>query len=214
MGSGRDLLVLSPPSCLVSANTTKALTDRRLAIPEAFSFLPVTIADAWSRAGGHEQLGAGTPAWFPPRPGAVQSNATEFGSNFGSSSSCRVPASSLPTPDLLRDAHRFPVRTPLTDGPLLARDPVRQRTGPDNFDNPGRYSGRGGRLRMIIGTTTDGRKACFPLGPMSVADFHTSFSDLIRQLGGNPRFDGRPNEIPDPVPFRDDRRTRPTTPRP
>jgi uncharacterized protein DUF5996 len=61
----------------------------------------------------------------------------------------------------------------------------------------------------IIGATTGGRKAGFPLGPMSVADFHTSFSDLIRQLGGDPRFDGRPNEVPDPVPFRDDRRTRP-----
>jgi Family of unknown function (DUF5996) len=61
----------------------------------------------------------------------------------------------------------------------------------------------------VIGATTDGHRAEFPLGPMSVADFHTRFLDLIRQLGGNPRFDGRTNEVPNPVPFRDDRQTRP-----
>jgi hypothetical protein len=61
----------------------------------------------------------------------------------------------------------------------------------------------------INGATTDGRTAEFPLGPMSVAEFHARFLNLIRQLGGNPRFDGRPNEVPDPVPFRDDRRPRP-----
>src|SRR5215470_16574739 len=61
----------------------------------------------------------------------------------------------------------------------------------------------------IIGATTDGRRASFPLGPMSVAEFHSRFLDLIRQLGGTAQFDGRPNEVPNPVPFRDDRRTRP-----
>jgi hypothetical protein len=61
----------------------------------------------------------------------------------------------------------------------------------------------------IISTTTDGRRAGFPLGPMSVAGFHARFLDLIGQLGGGPQFDGRPNEVPNPVPFRDDRQTRP-----
>jgi hypothetical protein len=61
----------------------------------------------------------------------------------------------------------------------------------------------------IIGVTTDGRRAGFSLGPMSVADFRARFLDLIGQLGGSPQFDGRPNEVPNPVPFRDDRRTRP-----
>jgi len=61
----------------------------------------------------------------------------------------------------------------------------------------------------IIGATTDGRKAGFPLGSMSVAEFHARFFDLIGQLGGNPRFDGRPNEVPNPIPFRDDRQTKP-----
>lgn len=61
----------------------------------------------------------------------------------------------------------------------------------------------------IIGATTEGRRAGFPLGPMSVAEFHARFLDLIGELGGTPEFDGRPNEVPNPVPFRDDRRTRP-----
>jgi hypothetical protein len=61
----------------------------------------------------------------------------------------------------------------------------------------------------VIGATTDGRRACFPLGPMTVAEFHARFLGLIGQLGGKPQFDGRPNEVPNPVPFRDDRQTRP-----
>jgi hypothetical protein len=61
----------------------------------------------------------------------------------------------------------------------------------------------------IRGTASDGRRAGFPLGPMSVADFHARFVELIEALGGTPKFDGRPNEVPDPVPFRDDRQTRP-----
>jgi hypothetical protein len=61
----------------------------------------------------------------------------------------------------------------------------------------------------IVGTSTDGRRAGFPLGPMSVAEFHARFLDLIRQLGGTAEFDARPNEVPNPIPFRDDRRARP-----
>jgi hypothetical protein len=61
----------------------------------------------------------------------------------------------------------------------------------------------------IVGTSTDGRRAGFPLGPMSVAEFHARFLDLIRQLGGTAQFDARPNEVPNPIPFRDDRRARP-----
>src|SRR6201986_1321235 len=37
--------------------------------------------------------------------------------------------------------------------------------------------------QAIIGMTTDGRRAGFPLGPMSVAEFHARFLDLIGQLG-------------------------------
>jgi Family of unknown function (DUF5996) len=60
-----------------------------------------------------------------------------------------------------------------------------------------------------IGATTDGRRAGFSLGLMSVAEFHARFLDLIGQLGGTPQFHGRPNEVPNRVPFRDDRQTRP-----
>jgi hypothetical protein len=33
--------------------------------------------------------------------------------------------------------------------------------------------------------------------------------DLVRSLGGTPDFDGRPNEVPDPIPFAQDREKRP-----
>ena len=61
----------------------------------------------------------------------------------------------------------------------------------------------------VIGTASDGRHASIPLGPMSVAEFHARFVEMIASLGGTPEFHGRPNEVPDPVPFRDDRQTRP-----
>ena len=61
----------------------------------------------------------------------------------------------------------------------------------------------------VTGAATDGRQARFPLGPMSVADFHARLRDLVRTLGGTPEFDGRPNEVPDPIPFAQDREKRP-----
>jgi hypothetical protein len=61
----------------------------------------------------------------------------------------------------------------------------------------------------VIGEAADGRRAEIPLGPMSVADFHARFRDLVVHLGGTPRFNGRPNEIPDAIPFRDDQQIRP-----
>jgi len=61
----------------------------------------------------------------------------------------------------------------------------------------------------VIGHACDGRAAQFPLEPMSVARFHGLFIDLIGQLGGTPRFNGSPNELPDPVPFGDDHLQRP-----
>lgn len=48
-----------------------------------------------------------------------------------------------------------------------------------------------------------------PLAPMPVADFHRQFAQTIRDLGGNPVFHGRPNELPDPVPFAEDTASRP-----
>jgi hypothetical protein len=62
----------------------------------------------------------------------------------------------------------------------------------------------------VIGEAADGRRGEIPLGPMSVAGFHTQFRELVARLGGTPEFDGRPNEVADPIPFRDDRHTRPS----
>lgn len=61
----------------------------------------------------------------------------------------------------------------------------------------------------VIGRRTDGRTAGFPLGPMTVAEFHARFGELIRWLGGAPEFHDRPNEVANPIPFRDDRQPRP-----
>lgn len=61
----------------------------------------------------------------------------------------------------------------------------------------------------LVGEAADGRRAEFPLEPMSVAEFHDRFVGMIGRLGGDADFDGRPNEVPNPVPFREDRRSRP-----
>ena len=49
----------------------------------------------------------------------------------------------------------------------------------------------------------------FPLEPMTVADFHGKFIDIISELGGNATFNGRPNEVPEAVPFAEDDTARP-----
>jgi hypothetical protein len=62
---------------------------------------------------------------------------------------------------------------------------------------------------VVIGEAADGRRADIPLGPMSVADFQARFRELVEKLGGTPEFDGRPNEVADALPFRDDKQMRP-----
>ena len=61
----------------------------------------------------------------------------------------------------------------------------------------------------VVGCATDGRSGRIPLGPTTVAEFHTRFMELLAWLGATPRLDGRPNEVPDPVPFAEDRAERP-----
>lgn len=61
----------------------------------------------------------------------------------------------------------------------------------------------------VVGRATDGRIARFSLEPMSVAYFHGRALDLIRTLGGTPEFHGRPNEIPEAIPFAEDKMERP-----
>jgi len=61
----------------------------------------------------------------------------------------------------------------------------------------------------VRGAAANGRSASFRLEAMSVSDFHERFLTLIRFIGGTPKFDGRPNEVPDPVPFTGDHAARP-----
>jgi len=65
------------------------------------------------------------------------------------------------------------------------------------------------RSHVLIGEAADGRREEMPLGRMSVADFHGRFCELVGRLGGTPEFDGRPSEVPDPIPFREDHQVRP-----
>lgn len=65
------------------------------------------------------------------------------------------------------------------------------------------------RDHKVIGICGNGRQESFDLAPMTVATFHASFVQLIADLGGTPTFNGRPNEVPNPVPFAEDDRDRP-----
>ena len=65
------------------------------------------------------------------------------------------------------------------------------------------------QAHSIVGTNGSGRTESFALEPMTVASFHSRFVHMISALGGTPRFDGRPNEMSDPVPFREDHVDRP-----
>ena len=53
-------------------------------------------------------------------------------------------------------------------------------------------------------STSDGGVSGFALAPMSVATFHRRLAETLRGSGVDPTFDGRPNEIPDAVPFAED----------
>jgi len=61
----------------------------------------------------------------------------------------------------------------------------------------------------VIGTASDGRTARFPLAPTSVATFHGRFIELLRKIGADPAFHGRPSERADAVPFAEDDAERP-----
>ena len=61
----------------------------------------------------------------------------------------------------------------------------------------------------LIGRAGNGRVEEMQLGPATVAEFHAAFVAMLVRLGGDPSFDGSPNEVPDPVPFSEDHRARP-----
>lgn len=65
------------------------------------------------------------------------------------------------------------------------------------------------REHRVVGTCGEGGRASFALEPMTVADFHARFVQLVSEIGGTPTFNGQPNEVPDPVPFAEDHRDRP-----
>ncbi|MGA8049354.1 MAG: DUF5996 family protein [Burkholderiales bacterium] len=61
----------------------------------------------------------------------------------------------------------------------------------------------------VIGAAANGRTARFALEPTTVVGFLARFLDLVAALGGTPELHGVPNEVPDPVPFAQDRLARP-----
>lgn len=65
------------------------------------------------------------------------------------------------------------------------------------------------RDHKVVGRSGDGGEASFPLTATTVAAFHADFVRLVSELGGTPTFNGRPNEVSDPVPFAEDHRDRP-----
>ena len=62
---------------------------------------------------------------------------------------------------------------------------------------------------VVRGECLSGRLLSFPLEPMSVADFHRRFVEMIESLGGTGMFHGLPNELPEAVPFHKDSAPRP-----
>jgi hypothetical protein len=58
--------------------------------------------------------------------------------------------------------------------------------------------------RLVI-RTSDGRSDEFALAPMTVADFHAELMGRLRALGLETRIWTTPVEIPDPIPFEQDR---------
>jgi hypothetical protein len=54
-------------------------------------------------------------------------------------------------------------------------------------------------------STTDGRRTGFALEPVTVAEFFARLTDELHRLNLAVRIVARPNELPDPIPFADDR---------
>ena len=63
-----------------------------------------------------------------------------------------------------------------------------------------------GRLRV---STSGGKESVFELGRMTVAEFHGQFISALASVGANASFHGRPNELPEAIPFAEDTRERP-----
>src|SRR5690242_11967755 len=60
--------------------------------------------------------------------------------------------------------------------------------------------------RLVV-ETSDGATRIVPLAPRAVADFHADLLGILAGLGLDvDRISGRPDEVPDPIPFAVDRR--------
>ena len=57
----------------------------------------------------------------------------------------------------------------------------------------------------LVVRTSDGETRTLPLVPRTVADFYGEYLALLRSLGFEVRIHARPNEIPDAIPFAEDR---------
>lgn len=62
---------------------------------------------------------------------------------------------------------------------------------------------------QLVAEAGNGARESFALGAMSVAEFFARTRDLIASVGGTPAIHGRPNEVPNPVPFAEDVDVRP-----
>jgi hypothetical protein len=58
--------------------------------------------------------------------------------------------------------------------------------------------------QALLIRTGDGSERRLPLEPQTVAAFHAAVVTALDELGIPVDFDGTPNELPDPIPFRDD----------
>jgi hypothetical protein len=58
----------------------------------------------------------------------------------------------------------------------------------------------------ILVQDSDGRTRALALAPRAVADFHADLMGTLAALGISVRIHGRPDEVPDPIPFAEDRR--------
>ncbi len=63
--------------------------------------------------------------------------------------------------------------------------------------------------QRVLASDGKGEVHQFALGPMSIADFDRRFRMLILAAGGTPKYNGRPNELPEKVPFAEDIKPRP-----
>jgi len=80
----------------------------------------------------------------------------------------------------------------LTTSPM----PYDRRTFEIDFDFIG---------HALLIRSSDGGEKRLPLVPMAVADFHDRLMAALTELDIRVRIHGSPNEVPDPIPFREDR---------